>query len=148
MTRRIKQIVIHCTATPDYHPSDPAFDSFGVAQVRQWHTRPVSQGGRGWDDVGYHWVVRRTGKVEKGRPEGAPGAHVYGHNQDTLGIAYVGTKAPTAAQIDALRGLIADKVLEYKLPFSAVVGHCDLDPKKPLCPGVNVRETLLLGKLF
>ena len=44
--RKIDLIVIHCTDTPDYHPSDPAFDSFGVAQVRQWHTRPVAEGGR------------------------------------------------------------------------------------------------------
>ena len=145
--RHINFIVIHCTATPDYHPSDPAFDSFGAAQVKQWHTRPVSEGGRGWDDIGYHWLVRRSGKVEMGRPEAVIGAHVQGQNAESIGIAYVGTCDPTCAQVDALKGLIAKKVEQYDLQLSAVVGHNELTRGKT-CPGFSVKQKLLLGLYF
>ena len=145
--RKIDSIVIHCTDTPDYHPSDPAFDSFGVAQVREWHTRPVKEGGRGWSDVGYHYIIRRTGKVEKGRDDKTPGAHCEHFNLQTIGIAYVGREKPTVAQVDALRGLIAKKMDQYKVPVSGIKGHCELNKNKS-CPGFNVRDKLLWDLFF
>ena len=38
---RLKYLVIHCTATPEGR-------EVSGAEIRAWHTNPVSKGGRGW----------------------------------------------------------------------------------------------------
>ena len=43
---KLKYLVIHCTATPEGR-------EVSSADIRKWHTSPVSQGGRGWKQVGY-----------------------------------------------------------------------------------------------
>ena len=79
-----KYIVIHCAATK------PSMD-IGAAEIRKWHTDPP----RNWDDIGYHYVVRRSGTIEKpmlevGRYLEIPGAHVANHNHESIGICLVG----------------------------------------------------------
>jgi N-acetylmuramoyl-L-alanine amidase len=128
---KIHTIVIHYSATyPD--------QDIGVKEIRQWHTE------RGFRDVGYHWIIRRDGTLEEGRPEGTPGAHVRGHNSGTIGICWVGgldrVSGPnvgvwnlTAAQEDALVRLIAD--IQKRWPDAKrVIGHKDLVPTE--CPGL------------
>ena len=75
-----KYIVIHCAATK------PSMD-IGAAEIRKWHTDPP----RNWDDIGYHYVVRRSGTIEKpmlevGRYLEIPGAHVANHNHESIVI--------------------------------------------------------------
>jgi N-acetylmuramoyl-L-alanine amidase len=128
---KIHTIVIHYSATyPD--------QDIGVKEIRQWHTE------RGFRDVGYHWIIRRDGTLEEGRPEGTPGAHVRGHNSGTIGICWVGgldrVSGPnvgvwnaTAAQEDALVRLITD--IQKRWPDAKrVIGHKDLVPTE--CPGL------------
>jgi len=80
--RAINRIIIHCSATPE------SMD-IGVEQIRLWHTAPKPRG-NGWRDVGYHYVIKRDGTLEFGRPVHEIGAHVRGHNHDSIGICYVG----------------------------------------------------------
>ena len=80
--RKLNKIIVHCTATHPHH-------NIGVREIREWHTAPPPRG-NGWSDVGYHLVIRRDGSVEFGRPFDTPGAHVKGHNKDSIGIALVG----------------------------------------------------------
>ena len=47
-------IVIHCTQTPDTM-------DIGADEIKKWHKN------RGFDTIGYHFVIRRDGHVEKGR---------------------------------------------------------------------------------
>ena len=75
--RKINWLVIHTAATR------PSMD-IGVKEIRQWHKA------KGWSDIGYHYVIRRDGRVEKGRPESRVGAHVAGYNRDSIGICLVG----------------------------------------------------------
>ena len=65
MTPRIKTdtIVIHCSATPEDM-------DIGVEKIKHWHTVD-----NGWDDIGYHYVVRRSGELETGREEHRTGSH-------------------------------------------------------------------------
>ena len=46
--------------------------------------------GNGWSDIGYHYLIKLDGTVQEGRPINKIGAHVGGHNRDSIGIAYVG----------------------------------------------------------
>ena len=36
----------------------------GAEKIKEWHTK-----GNGWSDIGYHWVIRRDGTLDKGRDE-------------------------------------------------------------------------------
>ena len=125
--RTITLIVIHCSAVrPDQTSS--------VAQINTWHRQ------RGFHlGVGYHYVIRRNGEVEKGRPEYMVGAHCVNHNTHSIGVCYEGgydargqpADTRTEAQKAALRTLLEDLLRRY--PRAVIVGHHDLNPQKP-CP--------------
>jgi N-acetyl-anhydromuramyl-L-alanine amidase AmpD len=116
-------LVVHCSATR------PTQD-IGVREVTQWHRQ------RGFDTVGYHYVIRRNGEVETGRPETAIGAHVKGHNAQSVGICLVGginaAGKPesnfTQAQFEALKELLDQ--LQTRYPNARILGHRDLSPDK------------------
>lgn len=76
--RPIDSIIVHSTATP------PNLD-VGVGWIRKLH---IEQ--NGWSDIGYHYVIKRNGLIQKGRPIEIPGAHVKGMNANTIGVVYVG----------------------------------------------------------
>ncbi|WP_054058882.1 peptidoglycan recognition protein family protein [Pseudomonas asplenii] len=128
-------IVIHCSATK------PTMD-IGLREIRQWHVQ------QGWLDVGYHFIIRRNGQVETGRPQDVVGSHVKGHNSDSIGICLVGgidsAGKPednfTDAQWTALDGLVweASKVW---YPEARICGHRDLDSGKA-CPSFDVASWL------
>ena len=127
--RPIKSFVVHCADTP-------ASMDIGVEEIDQWHRQ------RGWVGIGYHYVIRRDGTVEEGRPVELPGAHVRGHNKYTIGICLVGGKGGfnfTIAQMDALR--ILKIQLEQRFGDKPWVGHTDLDSSKP-CPHFDVKSLL------
>ena len=132
MTRPIDLIVIHCSATP------PDMD-IGLHQIRAWHL------GKGWQDVGYHYIIRRDGKLEVGRPESQRGAHAKGHNRNSIGICLVGgTDANDRSKADFNFSLpqmvwlsdLLNKLAE-RYPNARLCGHRDLDPFKA-CPCFNV----------
>src|SRR5471030_3257168 len=99
--RTTELLVVHCSATP-------ATMDIGVREITQWHIR------RGFDTVGYHYVIRRNGELETGRRESAVGAHVKGHNANSIGICLAGgvdaRNKPennfTAAQFNTLERLL------------------------------------------
>jgi N-acetylmuramoyl-L-alanine amidase len=122
--RKIEGIVIHCSATPEGKV-------FTAADIDKMHRQ------RGFASIGYHRVIRLDGTVEQGRPDIVPGAHVSGHNFDTLGIVYIGgldkngkaKDTRTQAQKQALKG----EILRYRKLYSGirwVKGHRDLSPDK------------------
>ena len=116
-------LVVHCSATR------PTQD-IGVRDITQWHIQ------RGFDTVGYHYVIRRNGEVERGRPENAVGAHVRGHNVNSIGICLAGgvdnagkpANNFTAAQLVALHQLLDE--LRKRYPDARVLGHRDLSPDR------------------
>jgi N-acetyl-anhydromuramyl-L-alanine amidase AmpD len=125
--RVITLLIIHCSAVkPDQTSS--------AAQIDTWHRQ------RGWKfGIGYHYVVRRNGEIEHGRPEWMIGAHCLNHNAHSIGICYEGgldargqpDDTRTAEQKASLRRLLED--LHRRYPRALIVGHHDLDPKKA-CP--------------
>jgi N-acetylmuramoyl-L-alanine amidase len=134
--RDIKQIVVHCADTP------PSMD-IGAKTIRDWHVND-----NGWADIGYHYVIRRNGVIEKGRDldgdgnvDEEVGAHAYGFNKDSIGVCLIGGKGKdgkadanfTVEQYITLAILVRNKLEEY--PGSKVVGHRDLSDKP--CPGFD-----------
>ena len=108
-------------------------DDVSAETVHQWHLN------NGWSGIGYHFLIRKDGTIEEGRPLGTVGAHVYGENRHTVGINLVGnfeSAVPTEAQKTAAAHLIASLCTVYQLDpvwESTVKGHCDLNATA--CPG-------------
>ncbi len=128
--RSITLIVIHCSAVkPDQLSS--------VAQIDSWHRDRGFKFG-----VGYHYVIRRDGSIEAGRPEWMIGAHCMNHNKYSIGVCYEGgldargqpADTRTAAQKATLRQLLTD--LHRRYPRAVIVGHHDLNPQKE-CPCIK-----------
>ena len=133
--RDIRKIVVHCTASPD------SLD-IGVREVRDWHLE------RGWSDIGYHWLIRRNGKVEAGRSEEIKGAHVRGHNSDSIGIVWVGEKQIDPRQTKALLSLLRRLMDTHDVAVDNVFGHYEFDDNKT-CPNLDMnwlRAELLFTK--
>ena len=95
---------------------------------------------RGWSDIGYHYVVEECGKVRLGRPVHRQGAHVVGHNRDTIGVCVaVDARHPvTFRTMGTLVRLIADLVHQYRLTASDVFGHGELAATQ--CPGLDIKQ--------
>ena len=127
--RRINEIIVHCTATPDGR-------DYTVADIRQMHKA------QGWVDIGYHYLIYRDGSIHEGRNVDMVGAHCQGHNAQSIGVCYVGGvardgKTPkdirTAAQKDALVHLLMQLVCLY--PDATIRGHRDFAAKA--CPSFD-----------
>ena len=108
-----------------------------AAQIDTWHRQ------RGFHlGIGYHYVIRRDGSIEKGRPEWLIGAHCMNHNAHSIGICYEGgldirgdpADTRTEAQKVAMRQLLED--LHERYPRALILGHHDLNPQKA-CPCIE-----------
>ena len=129
--RTITLIVIHCSAVRPGQQSS-------AKDINNWHHDRGFQNG-----IGYHYVVRRDGTIELGRPLEMIGAHVVGHNRHSIGICYEGglnsfgedADTRTPEQKVTLRKLLEE--LHRKFPKALIVGHRDLNPGKR-CPCFDV----------
>jgi hypothetical protein len=98
------------------------------------------QNGRGWIDIGYHYLVDSRGNVFAGRPEEAVGAHVKNANTGNLGISMMGYHhAPkdepvSAATLAALDKLLRGLSLDHQIPAAELRGHRDFS-QPTSCPG-------------
>lgn len=97
---------------------------------------------RGLLQIGYHYVIRRDGTVEPGRPLEIPGAHARGFNQFSVGVCLIGSlgEEPTLAQRRALAELANQLAKNY--PAITPVGHQELTGGSKACPGFDVKPSL------
>ncbi len=121
--RNINKHIIHC--------SDSTFGD--VKEIRRWHMA------RGWRDIGYHFVILPSGKIESGRPFSEVGAHVRGHNTSSVGTCLIGVDEFTSAQFGSLNNLHV--ALQSIFPNLQVFGHRDFDKGKT-CPNFEVEDIL------
>lgn len=135
--RVINLVVLHCAAT-----KPTLSKSLTVEQVRDWHTKPKAEGGRGWSDIGYHYFIDYQGGISVGRPLKRQGAHVRGFNKNSIAICYAGgldaEGAACDTRTDAQKAAI-EALLKYLLKLEGhpaikmadrvqVLGHRDLSP--------------------
>ena len=125
--RKITLIIIHCSAV------DPS-QQRSASDIDKWHIA------RGWKHgIGYHYVIRRDGTIETGRPLEKIGAHCSGHNKHSIGICYEGgidslglpADTRTPKQIRAMRELL--EKLHIRFPEAKIAGHNFFNPMKA-CP--------------
>ena len=130
--RAIDTIIVHCSATPEGKP-------FTVADIDRWHRQ------RGFDCIGYHYVIYLDGTLHAGRPIQQIGAHCQGHNARSIGVCYIGGlaadgKTPkdtrTREQRETLLSLL--KQLKSQFPNARIRGHRDFAAKA--CPSFDATK--------
>ena len=127
-------IILHCSATREGQ-------DIKAKTIKQWHKD------RGFDDIGYHYVIDLDGTIEKGREEDLVGAHCKGHNATSIGICYVGgcdknmkpKDTRTPEQKRSMLSLVRKLVNKYKIPVTQIWAHHDFDKHKA-CPSFDVSE--------
>ena len=131
--RKINKIIIHCSATPEGREHD-------VADIRRWHLK------RGFNDIGYHYLIHIDGTIEEGRPINKQGAHCSGENKGSIGLCYVGGMSKdmkkakdtrTQAQKDSLIKLMHELIYKYNKDMT-IHGHNEFANKA--CPSFIVKE--------
>lgn len=127
--RKISKIILHCSDSQDSL-------NIGFKEINSWHKQ------QGWlsdsgVSCGYHYVIRRDGKIERGRPDHEIGAHVKGHNSESIGVCWVGRKYASDAQLLAIRQLLRGLIDKYELKPYDIWGHTELDGKKT-CPNLEM----------
>ena len=128
--RHLTEIIVHCTATPEGR-------EVTKADLHQWHVE-----GRGWSDIGYHYLIQLDGTVVPCRPMERDGAHVKGRNKGTVGVSYAGgvdargnaKDTRTSAQKAALTSLLV-KLLDTYPSINHISSHQDYAAKA--CPSFD-----------
>lgn len=113
--KAISLLVVHTAASAT---------DVSVGDIRAWHLA------RGWQDIGYHYVIRMDGSIHHGRSTDYQGAHVAGLNHCSLGICCTGhgDKRPfTTAQFEALVGLLARLMAQHGIGADGVIGHREIN---------------------
>lgn len=124
LTNNPKSIVMHHIEASRGNGTIP------VEDVHSWHLA------NGWSGIGYHFYITKTGKIYKGRPENAIGAHAKNFNRDSLGIAVEGrytNETMPAAQRQAVIKL--GQYLRQKYNIEKIYKHSEVTPTN--CPGKN-----------
>lgn len=144
----LQYLVLHCTATPEGR-------EVTAADIRRWHTSPVSKGGRGWKQVGYTDMIHLDGTVERlvANNEDANvdpweitnGAK--GYNAVSRHVVYAGGcardgKTPkdtrTPVQLKAMEAYVKD--FHKRFPGVCIIGHNEVAAKA--CPSFDVQKWL------
>jgi N-acetylmuramoyl-L-alanine amidase len=148
-----RYIVWHTAADP----RDKGNRDTTAAEIRSWHLA------RGWSDIGYHFVIRKNGTIEKGRNESLPGNHVRGLNSQSLGICFSGhgdMQPLTPEQIESGIKLTISLMKKYGIPVSNVIGHREVNDlikagklskefrTTKSCPGSKVQMQIIRAKIM
>lgn len=124
-----KELILHC--------SDSPHDHHGVEEIRKWHKD------RGWSDIGYHWVIERSGELKEGRKEHISGAHTLGHNKE-IGLCICGLSGDfTQKQMETLNDFVRSNAHRIK----RIVQYSDYEPKKPHCAGLTESQIEYLNNM-
>lgn len=136
--RKIDKIIIHCTATPEGR-------AVTVGEVDSWHRQ------RGFNKIGYHYLIGINGELWPGRRLEENGAHCAGQNGNSIGICYVGgldkQLRPKDTRTDTQKRTLERLVRELKAsyPGMAIHGHNEFANKA--CPCFNVAQWIKEVKL-
>lgn len=134
-----ERISVHHAETPRPMTRETAISE--IKAIQRFH-----QGGRGWIDIAYHFIIDGTGQVWEGRPLTVVGAHVKEKNNGNVGIVLLGDfrstgkQKPNAAQLESLIALSRWLSAAYAIPAGRIQGH--RDQEQTSCPGDNLYARL------
>lgn len=138
--RKIKYIVLHCTATPQ--------DTKIVTIVKYWINT------LGWKNPGYHFIIRADGSHEEMLSIDKVANGVQGYNSESIHISYIGGVDAKNKPVDnrtvyqKAKQVYLLKDLKQKFPEAEIKGHRDFPGVNKACPSFDVKTWLLEIKFF
>lgn len=145
ITREVTEVVVHWTETPTNK-------NIGSEELNKIHLESGLKG------IGYHYVIRRDGSLQRGRPVNIQGEHalVNNHDERSIGVVFVGginvpSGTPNLENFVSVQSLTRSQFNTFdhfcrsfyaRFPGGQILGHNDIDPIEN-DPGFNVREYVL-----
>lgn len=127
----IRRVTIHHDGMPPTTLNNSSRVAARIEQIRQSHVV-----GRGWADIGYHYIIDPQGRVWEGRAIRYQGAHVKDQNENNLGVMVLGNfdvQTPTASALASLDRFVITQMQRYNISLSQVRTHQERD--QTACPG-------------
>lgn len=121
INENIELLIVHCSDTTN---------NYNARDIHEMHLN------FGWDGIGYHKIILRSGKIENGRPEYWVGAHVKGKNERSLGVCLIGRKTFTKNQFKSLEKVLRN--WKKKFPYAQIIGHNNTGNTNKTCPNFDV----------
>ncbi|XP_052231306.1 peptidoglycan-recognition protein SC2-like isoform X2 [Dreissena polymorpha] len=133
----VSVVFIHHTAMSECHTQDACAEEMRV--IQRFH-----QVDRGWDDIGYNFLIGQDGRAYEGRAWDRIGAHTKGWNDVAIAFSIMGdfsNKLPNAAALDAVKAMIDLGIKLGKItPNYKLYGHRDAGTTE--CPGQTLYELI------
>lgn len=132
--RVIKNIVLHCTATPQ---------TTTILSIRNYWKNELK-----WKDPGYHFIIKPDGDAVNLHPIDKPSNGVAGHNANSIHISYIGGVDAKGRAVDnrtaAQKQTQIDLIRKFKkmFPQAVVKGHRDFPGVTKECPSFDVATWL------
>ena len=143
------------------YSNHPYFDKLTLHHAAGWGARSLDEGktavksiqefhqdGRGWNDIGYHFVVDMAGNIYQGRPETVLGAHVGGANTGNIGVCVLGCYHPPETSLTCIDEMTNETEKSLIHLYSWIADSYDVEPNvlkghrdyfgTTSCPGDNV----------
>ena len=138
--REVTEVVVHWTET---HTNK----NIGSEEINKYHLD------LGLDGIGYHFVIRRDGSLQRGRPINIQGQHAPTNNHDlrSIGIVFVGginvpSGTPNSENFLSVQSLTRSQLNTFDhfcrsfytvFPGGQIIGHNDIDEDE-VDPGFDV----------
>lgn len=129
---RHHRITVHCTATKNG-------ENISRGTIEGWHKD------RGFDEIGYHFIIQPDGLIETGRDIKKDGAHVLGANAGNIGIVLCGTDKFSQFQFNSLKSLLDTLIVVHGISKWQIYCHNQFESaikQKKACPGFSINKLL------
>jgi hypothetical protein len=136
----IQWLTVHHDGMDPFYSTDEASSKARLESIRRSHR------GRGWGDVGYHYIIDRHGRLWEGRPINFQGAHVKDCNPGNIGVMCMGNfdkQPPSQAQLATLNRHVGWLMKHYRVQMSRVRTHQEWPSAATACPGVNLQRYMV-----
>ena len=140
LMNRIDRITVHHEGWTTVWFDDATNTAARLELIRKVHVRD-----RKWADIGYHYIIDRSGRLWEGRNLRYQGAHVRAHNEHNIGVMLLGNfdkQRPTDSQITALISTLKTLMRKYNVPTNRVFTHQEITPTA--CPGSHLQPKMVV----
>lgn len=137
--RKIRFIVVHCSATPQ---------TTTVESILRYWRSPRPEAPNGWKFPGYHYIVKADGEIVSLLPETLTSNGVQGYNSQCVHICYIGgidqKGKPLDTRTDQQKKALADSLVQLmrKYPSAIIQGHRDFPGVKKACPPLMLKANI------
>ncbi len=134
----VTKITIHHEGSKAVYFTDKNTTRDRIEKIRKHHVN-----NNGWGDIGYHYIIDRSGRVWEGRPIAYQGAHVSRNNEHNLGILVLGNfdkQSPSSTQLNALFKTAADLKRYHRVQPALVRSHQEITATS--CPGKHLQRKM------